>query len=137
MKSNIHVLLLVSSVLFASKVASNPAKWSRFIKTKSQDDVVISFRQMRKNLGWSIEWQVKNGSDLKVEPILISRHYVCKNGESVELNQQSLGVYLPGTHRKGGIKDKGICPNSKIKFVEIKSEILKLPLDENSTISSP
>ena len=123
--------------MFIAPAISNPAHWSRFIKTQSRDDVTISFRQMRKNQSWSIEWHVKNDSDDKVEPILISRHYICKNGESQELNQESLGIYLPGTHRKGSIKDRGICPNSKIKFVEIESEILKLPLEQATTVSYP
>ena len=133
----IKFYLLVTCILFVAPAISNPAHWSRFIKTQSQDNVTISFRQMRKNQAWSIEWHVHNASDVKVEPILISRHYICKNGESQDLNKESLGVYPPGTHRKGNIKDRGICPNSKIKFVEIESEILRFPLEQETTVSFP
>lgn len=126
MNSKINYLIAFIAVMFATMATSNPAKWSRFVKTKSQDDVVISFRQKRSKQAWQIEWFVNNGSEDKVEPILISRHYTCNNGEIVELYKQSLGVYLPGDKRKGEIKDKGICPNSKIKYVEIQSEIVTL-----------
>jgi hypothetical protein len=141
MKLKIKPLLMLASasfaLLFVTNATSKPAQWSRFIKTKSQDNVVISFRQKRKNQGWLIEWHVKNGGEDKVEPILISRHYTCNNGEHVELFQQSLGVYLPGDSRRGGIADKGICPNSKIKYVEIESEILTLLAGEQTAVSQP
>jgi len=137
MKFKVIVLLIINSFMCVPSAISSPTHWSRFIKTKSQDLVTISFRQKRINQAWLIEWHVKNDSDAKVEPILISRNYVCKNGESQVLNQQSLGVYFPGTHRKGGIKDKGICPNSKIKFVEIESEVVRLPLHHQTTVTAP
>ena len=137
MKPNIKAIIYLSSTLFVSPAISNSTHWSRFITTQSRDDVTISFRQKHKNQAWSIEWHVKNDSDVKVEPILLSRHYVCKNGESQELQQQSLGVYLPGVHRKGNIKDRGICPNSKINFVEIESEIHKIKMEPETTISHP
>ena len=137
MKLNKIVLLFIMCILCVPSAISSPTHWSRFIQTKSQDEVTISFRQKLKNKAWFIEWQVKNDSDAKVEPILISRNYICKNGESQILNQQSLGVYFPGTRRKGGIKDKGICPNSKIKFVEIESEIIRLPLHKQTTVTIP
>ena len=137
MKPKIKVFILLTSLMFVSNVTSNPAHWSRYIKTKSQDNVTISFRQRHNNRAWSIEWHVKNDSEEKIEPILVSRHYTCNNGESLELYQQSLGVYLPGDHRKGGIKDKGVCPNSTIKYVEIQSEILTLTIDETTGISQP
>lgn len=132
---DIKVLILTTSILFVSPAISNSTHWSRFITTQSRDDVTISFRQMRKNQAWSIEWHVKNDSDVKVEPILISRHYICKNGESQELQQQSLGIYLPGVHRKGSIKDRGICPNSKIKLVEIESEIHMITVKQETHVS--
>ncbi|MFK8012730.1 MAG: hypothetical protein AB8B80_11850 [Marinicellaceae bacterium] len=129
MKLNFKHFLTMTLCAYLTAANSNPAQWSRFIKTQNQDDVIISFRQMRKNQSWFIEWHVKNDSNEKVEPILLSRQYICKNGESQTLKQQSLGVYKPGSQGKGGIKDKGICPNSKIKLVEIESEILRLPID--------
>ncbi len=137
MKPQIKAIILCVSVLFVSPAISNSTHWSRFITTQSRDEVTISFRQKRKNQSWSIEWHVKNDSDVKVEPILLSRHYVCKNGESQALQQQSLGIYLPGVHRKGSIKDKGICPNSKIKFVEIESEIVKIKNEAETPVSFP
>lgn len=137
MKLFTHLLFIIISLLLVSTVSSNPAQWSRYIKTQSQDEVTISFRQKLKGQAWLIEWHVKNNSDNKVEPIMLSRQYFCKNGESVELNQQSLGVYLPKSNRKGDIKDLGICPKSKIEFIEIKTEILKLPIDQMTTVSSP
>lgn len=137
MKNYIKAIIILTITLFVSPVISHSTQWSRFITTQSRDDVTISFRQMRKNQAWSIEWYVKNDSDVKVEPVLISRHYICKNGESQELQQQSLGIYLPGVHRKGSIKDKGICPNSKIKFVEIESEIHMIKLKQDTVVSLP
>jgi len=136
MKISIKAFLVFPCILFVTPVTSNSTHWSRFIETQSRDDVVISFRQMKKNQAWSIEWHVKNDSDTKVEPILLSRSYVCKNGETQVLNQQSLGIYEPGVHRKGGIKDRGICPNSKIKLVEIESEIHVILSNQNEKNSS-
>ena len=80
MKTTLYVLITMAILMFITPVISNPAKWSRFIKSKSQDEVTISFRQKQNNQGWSIEWQVKNNSDSSVEPILLSRQYFCKNG---------------------------------------------------------
>ena len=137
MKLNSKLFLTMILCAYLSVANSNPAQWSRFIKTQNQDDVTISFRQMQKNQAWFIEWHVKNESDVNVEPILLSRQYICKNGESQTLNQQSLGVYPPGSQRKGDIKDKGICPNSKIKWVEIQSEIIRLPKEEQISVTSP
>jgi len=102
---------------------SQAANWSRFITTKSRDDVSISFRQKKNNNAWTVEWQVENNSEEIVEPIIISRHYLCRDDNSQKLGEKSLGTYFPGTHRHGDLKDFKICPNSKIKLVEIETEI--------------
>jgi len=110
-------------------------QWSRFITTKKTDDIAISFRQMKINNAWSVEWKVNNESADTIEPILKSRQYVCDDKSSLSFTTTSLGIYLPGSKRLGGILDDSICPNSKIKLVEIKTEIIPIKLESNTANS--
>lgn len=105
------------------------ANWSRYIKTQNQDDVSISFRQQKQNNQWLVEWQVQNTSAQTIEPILVARKYSCTDGNTINLETQSMGIYLPNTQRHGDIKDDGICPNSKIELVEIQTEIHEISID--------
>ena len=118
--------LLFYSVLICTlllPVFGHSANWSRFIAAKNNDDVLISFRQLRVNNGWSVQWKVNNDSTNTVEPVLINRHYLCDDNSTLSFNQISLGVYTPGSKKHDVIQDKKICPNSKIKLVEIETEI--------------
>ena len=107
-------------------MSAQSANWSRFITTQNRDDVSISFRQMKKNNAWLVEWQVHNNSILTVEPFLKTRNYLCEDDSHLTFNKSTLGIYLPKSKRHGDIKDTGICPNSKIKFVEIETEIIEI-----------
>jgi hypothetical protein len=113
--------LLLSTLLIPAFVHS--AHWSRFIATKNNDDVLISFRQMRVNNAWSVQWKVDNESTNTVEPVLKNRHYLCDDNSTLSFTQISLGIYTPGSKKHDVIQDKKICPNSKIKLVEIETEI--------------
>jgi hypothetical protein len=118
--------LLIHSVLISTlllPVFAHSANWSRFITTKNNDDVLISFRQMRVNNAWSVQWKVDNESVNTVEPVLKNRHYLCDDNSTLSFTQISLGIYTPGSKKHDVIQDKKICPNSKIKLVEIETEI--------------
>ncbi len=119
MKIILLILILHSSLVFS-------AKWSRFVTTENHDDITISFRQMRNGNSWSVEWQVNNNSNNTVEPILKTRNYFCDDKNTMSFNKTSLGIYLPKTKRHGDLKDQDICPHSKIKWVEIETEISDL-----------
>ena len=120
MRKLLHSLLFSTLLL---PVFTHSANWSRFITTKNNDDVLISFRQMRVNNGWSVQWKVDNDSANTVEPVLKNRHYLCDDNSTLSFTQISLGIYTPGTKKNGVIQDKKICLNSKIKLVEIETEI--------------
>ena len=105
---------------------ASSANWSRFVTTQNRDDVVISFRQIKKDNAWSVEWKVDNNSDLTVEPFLKSRNYLCEDASHLTYKKSTLGIYSPKSKRHGDIKDTGVCPNSKIKLVEIETEIIEI-----------
>ena len=116
MKIFLFMLILHSTLAFS-------AKWSRFVTTENHDDITISFRQIKKDNSWSVEWQVNNNSNNTVEPILKMRNYFCEDKNTMSFSKTSLGIYLPKTKRHGDLKDWDICPHSKIKWVEIETEI--------------
>lgn len=101
------------------------AEWSRFITTENHDGVIISFRQMKVNNAWLVEWQVNNKSKQSIEPFLKYRHYSCEDNSTSKFTNSTLGTYSPGSRRHGDLTDKEICPNSKINLVEIETEIKK------------
>lgn len=117
-------IILIFTLLFPNLACS--ANWSRFITTQNRDDVIISFRQMKINNAWSVEWQVNNNSEQTVEPFLKNRNYLCDDNKTLKFTKTTLGVYLPKSKRHGDLKDNGICPNSKIKLVEIETEIFEV-----------
>ncbi len=100
-------------------------EWSRFITTENHDGVIISFRQMKVNNAWLVEWQVNNKSNQTIEPFLKYRHYSCEDNSVLKFTSSTLGVYSPGSRRHSDLMDKEICPYSKIKLVEIETEIKK------------
>jgi hypothetical protein len=114
---NLPLLLLFFSAL------SSAGNWSRFIVSKNQEGVNISFRQQKQNNAWHVEWQVRNDSDNTVEPILKKRTYICNNNFIQVMGAISLGSYQSHQQRHGDLIDTNICPNSSIKIVEIETEI--------------
>ena len=116
MKRIVYLCLLFSVIVHAGN-------WSRFIISKNQDDVSISFRQQKQNNAWHVEWQVKNDSNNAVEPYLKKRNYICNNDLIQEMGAISLGTYPSHQQRHGDLIDTNICPNSTIKLVEIETEI--------------
>ncbi|MBL4773082.1 MAG: hypothetical protein JKX98_05620 [Alcanivoracaceae bacterium] len=116
-----YIFTIILSLMFSSLVDS--ANWSRYVTGKNTDNVIISFRQLALNNAWAVEWYVKNGSDNWIEAVLTNRRYICNNDSIQNLGKKSLGFYLPHVQRTGDIRDINICPNSKIKIVEIETEI--------------
>lgn len=86
---------------------------------------------MRINNAWSVEWQVNNNSEQTVEPFLKHRNYLCDDNSTLNFNKTTLGIYLPKSKRHGDLKDTLICPNSKIKLVEIETEIKQISDSES------
>lgn len=129
-------IFLIVIILFPIQAKS--ANWSRLITTQNRDDVTISFRQKRKDNAWLVQWQVNNNSQSTVEPFLKYRNYLCEDDTQLNFSKSTLGVFLPKSKRYGDIKDGGICPNSKIKLVEIETVIIpthiKKAHDKNSSI---
>ena len=116
-KLTISVILLLSSGMIQA------TQWSRFITTEDRENVVISFRQMKINNSWLVEWQVNNKSNQTIEPFLKYRHYLCDDKSTLKFTKSTLGVYSPSSRRHGDLIDRKVCPNSKIKLVEIETEI--------------
>ncbi|MCF6319998.1 MAG: hypothetical protein L3J83_12120 [Proteobacteria bacterium] len=116
-KLTILVVLIMSSGMIQA------TQWSRFIATENRDDIIISFRQMKVGNAWLVEWQVNNKSKQSIEPFLKYRHYLCDDNNTLKFSQSTLGVYSPSSKRHGDLIDKKVCPNSKIKLVEIETEI--------------
>ncbi len=120
----IVIALIIANLLFSTQASS--ANWSRFITTQNRDNVIISFRQMKKNNAWLVEWQVNNKSEITVEPFLNNRNYLCDDDSHLSFAKSTLGIHIPKSRRHGDIKDSGICPNSKIQLVEIETEIIEI-----------
>ncbi|MCF6319482.1 MAG: hypothetical protein L3J83_09440 [Proteobacteria bacterium] len=110
-------------VILLSPEITQATKWSRFITTENHEGVIISFRQMKVKNSWLVEWQVNNKSNQTIEPFLKYRHYSCEDDSTLKLTNSTLGTYSPSSRRHGDLIDKQICPNSKIKLVEIETEI--------------
>ena len=83
-----------------------------------------------------MQWKVNNDSTNTVEPVLINRHYLCDDNSTLSFNQISLGIYTPGTRKHDVIQDKKICQNSKIKLVEIETEINPIANFESEDIKN-
>ncbi|VAW40854.1 hypothetical protein MNBD_GAMMA01-1946 [hydrothermal vent metagenome] len=122
--------LTILTILLLLATCANSANWSRLITTQNRDDVVISFQQQRDNNAWSVQWQVKNSSKDKIAAILTTRNYTCVDKSFQQLGKKTLGIYLPDSQSYVASKDNGICPNSKIKLVEIETVIYEVGNDE-------
>ncbi len=116
----ISLVFLTLSFYCGSLNANNRSNPQR---TLHYNDVNISFHQRKNNNAWTVEWRVKNNSAEKIEPILISRNYHCIDNNMQHIGLSTLGTFLPGANDKTHLKDHGVCPNSKIKLVEIETEI--------------
>ena len=114
------------TILLLITTFANSTNWSRLITTQNRDDVVISFQQQRDNNAWSVQWQVNNSSKDKIEAILTTRNYTCVDKSFQQLGKKILGTYLPYSQNHVASKDDGICPNSKIKLVEIETVIYEV-----------
>ncbi len=89
---------------------------------------MVSYRQRLQTNGRFVEWRVENDSVDWVEPFAKSRTYLCADGSRNTLEQKTLGPYPPGDKRQGGIRGRGICPDSGIQSVE--AEIALRPVSE-------
>jgi len=106
-------------------------EWSRFIISQNRDDVTISFRQQKNDDAWSVEWRVNNKGQDQIEPLLLKRNYICTDDHIQKLGEISLGIYAPNSQRSGDVTDINICPKSRIKLVEIKTEIMLISPTSN------
>ncbi len=112
------LVFLPSGPLFVSA-----GKWSGYITVSTKDDVVLSYRQRLQKDGWFVEWRAENKGADWVEPFTKSRMYHCADGTKNKEKEKTLGPYPPGDVRRGGIRDRGICPGSEIQNVEVDIEL--------------
>lgn len=110
-------------VLASISVSAQAGKWNDYVTVSTEGDVVVSYRQREQKDGWLIEWRVKNNSADWVEPFAKIRTYSCEDGSSTTFAKKSLGPYPPSDQRKGGIRDRRICPGSQMGDVKVEIEL--------------
>lgn len=113
--------LIVATLMLTTPAYST--QWSRYITSKNHDDITVSFRQMKQNNAWTVQWRVQNKSLDDVETILKKRVYTCKDKTTTALKEETLGYFMAKSEQTSLLEDQKICPNSQIKLVEIETEI--------------
>lgn len=117
-------IIIVGLVILAGvPSAAIAGKWSDYVTVSTEGNVVVSYWQRLQKDGWLVEWRAENTSPEWVEPFAKTRPYLCADGSQKTQKDQTLGPYPPGDTRKGGIRDRGMCPGSEIQSVEVEIEL--------------
>ncbi len=116
----IGIVLVIAIGIFSKLMA---ADWSQYIATKRENDVTFSFRQLKENNSWTVEWKVDNGRKKWVEPVILKRSYTCNNNKIQEFGEISFGSFPPLMKNSSELRDKNICLNAQLVEVNIKTEI--------------